>query len=59
MKKIQELKLYELIAVYLGLFVLYVMTPQSLSIVRRIISPLMLAAIVVILLNSLQFFRNH
>lgn len=58
MKKIQEFKFIELLAVYIGLFVLYVVTPQSLTVVKHIISPLMLVTIVVILLNSLQFFKN-
>jgi len=59
MKKIQELKLIELLAVYVGLFIIYVVTPESLTIIRRIISPLMLVAIAVIFLNSLQFFKKR
>ena len=58
MKKIQELKFIELVIIYLALYVLYVVTPQSLQIVRRFVSPLMLATIGVILLNSLQFFKG-
>ncbi len=59
MKRIQDLRLTELLLVYVGLFGIYVVTPSSLTIVRQIVAPLMAVLIAVIFFNSLKYFRQR
>ncbi len=59
MKKIQDLKLFELLTFYVGLFAIYVLLPQPLHFLRHIIAPLMAVMIAVVFLNSLQHLRQR
>jgi len=58
MKRFLELKLYELLAFYIGLFVIYVLLPAPLYFLRHIIAPLMAVTIVVVFLSSLKFLKS-
>lgn len=58
MKRFLELKLYELLLFYVGLFTIYVILPQPLYFIRHIIAPVMGVLIVVVFMNSIMSLRS-
>lgn len=58
MKRFLELKLIELLAFYIGLFVIYVLLPAPLTFMRHYIAPLMAVTIAVTFLSSLRYLKT-
>ncbi|HSH31266.1 MAG TPA: hypothetical protein VK963_01220 [Candidatus Saccharimonadales bacterium] len=59
MNKLSQFKLINLVAFYLGLFCLYVLLPDALDILKRVISPVLLATLAVISVVSLGSLKRR
>lgn len=57
MKRILEIKLYEIVLAYIGLFALYVVSP--IESVRKIVAPVMLILMAATFLVSLRYLKQR